>query len=355
MSQQQDNEVVAPISYASCTLQKHERNYGVTELEALGVVWAVKHFRPYLYGHKCLVITDHEALKSLLNTPHPSGKLARWGLAIQELDWVIQYRPGRKNQSADALSRMPTKPQECVAAKDREAVINSLASDDSLGTYQDSDMGLRVIKEYLKDGKLPSEDRVARELVLSRAQYELIDDVLYHVESDKTLRVIPPVNHRKALFDEAHSGLFGGHLRSAKIHGQLARHYWWPGDIVKWSRVCMVCATRQVGKPIHPFLSPIPVSGPFDRVGVDILQFPTSSKGNKYTIVFMDYLTKWPEVFPARNQNSLTITRLLAVVYLQWGLVGHVPHQLSELSVYILNKHVAYLSCSCYTRTHKSA
>ena len=84
-----------------------------------------------------LVITDHEALKSLLNTSHPSGKLAHWGLAIQELDLVIQ--------SADALSRMPTKPQECVAVKDREAVINSLASDDSLGTYQDGDMGLRVI------------------------------------------------------------------------------------------------------------------------------------------------------------------------------------------------------------------
>ena len=189
----------------------------MTELEALGVVWAVKHFRPYLYGHKCLVITDHEALKSLLNTPHPCGKLARWGLAIQELDLVIQYRPGKKNQSADALSRMPTKPQEFVAAKDREAVINSLASDDSLGTYQDSDMGLRVIKEYLKDGKLPSEDRVARELVLSREQYKLIDDVLYHVEPDKPLRVIPPVNHRKVLFDEVHSGLFGAHLRIAKI------------------------------------------------------------------------------------------------------------------------------------------
>ncbi len=75
--------------------EHHERNYGVTELEALGVVWAVKHFRPYLYGHKCEVFTNHEALKSLLNTPHPSGKLARWGLALQELELDFRYRPGR--------------------------------------------------------------------------------------------------------------------------------------------------------------------------------------------------------------------------------------------------------------------
>ena len=56
-----------PITYASQTLQPHERNYGSTELEALGVVWTVRHFRQYLYGHHCHVFTDfHEVLKSLL-------------------------------------------------------------------------------------------------------------------------------------------------------------------------------------------------------------------------------------------------------------------------------------------------
>ena len=67
-------------------------------------------FRVYLYGHVCDVCdvyTDHEALQTLLNTPHPSGKLACRGLALQELNLWIHYRPGRKNQNADALSRVP--------------------------------------------------------------------------------------------------------------------------------------------------------------------------------------------------------------------------------------------------------
>ena len=38
---------------------------------------------------------DHEALVSLMNNPHPLGKLARWGLALQELDLTIHYRPGK--------------------------------------------------------------------------------------------------------------------------------------------------------------------------------------------------------------------------------------------------------------------
>ena len=51
--------------------------------------------------HQCDVYTDYEALKSLLNTPQPSGKLAHWGVAIQELDYPL----GGKNQNEEALSR----------------------------------------------------------------------------------------------------------------------------------------------------------------------------------------------------------------------------------------------------------
>ena len=107
LAQNQPDGTVQPIAYGSRTSQQHEKKYGAAELEALGVVWAVKHFRHYLYGHHCHVFTDHEPLKSLLNTPHPSGKLARWGLALQEVDIVIYYRPGKSNVSADSLSRYP--------------------------------------------------------------------------------------------------------------------------------------------------------------------------------------------------------------------------------------------------------
>ena len=43
----------------------------------------------------------------VLNCKHPSAKLARWALIIQELDLEIHYRPGRQNSNADALSRNP--------------------------------------------------------------------------------------------------------------------------------------------------------------------------------------------------------------------------------------------------------
>jgi len=66
---------IAPIAYASWTLQQHESRHEISELEALAVVLATKHFRTYLYGCLCDMFTDHK--QALLNTPHPSDKLAR--------------------------------------------------------------------------------------------------------------------------------------------------------------------------------------------------------------------------------------------------------------------------------------
>ena len=133
-----------------------------------------------------------------------------------------------------------------------------------------------------------------------RGSYALVDDILYHMEPDKTVCVIPPATNREELFLEVHRGPFGGHLSNAKMHGQLSRHYWWPGmrkDIAHWTIGCLTCATRNVGWPVKPLLTPIPVGGPFDWVGLHVLQLPLLREGNQYAVVFMDYLTKWPEVF----------------------------------------------------------
>ena len=88
------------------------------------------------------------------------------------------------------------------------------------------------------------EETVDRELVFGASLFILVDGVFYYVEGDKMLRLIPPATDWHQLFLEAHEGPFAGHLREAKIFGQLARHYWWRGmsrDIEQWCQACLTC------------------------------------------------------------------------------------------------------------------
>ena len=95
--QQQEDGKLHPVAYASRALNPAEKNYAITELETLVVVWAVTHFHSYLYGHKVTIYTDHSAVKAVLETPNPTGKHARWwtriyGLGLKKLN--ISLSPG---------------------------------------------------------------------------------------------------------------------------------------------------------------------------------------------------------------------------------------------------------------------
>ena len=101
LSQRDDKGRLHPVAYASRSLHKHKLNYPITELETLGLVWAVKYFRAYLLGHHCVVFTDHSACTSLLHGTHLSAKLARWAMIIQEMNLDIRHCSGKSNCAAN--------------------------------------------------------------------------------------------------------------------------------------------------------------------------------------------------------------------------------------------------------------
>ena len=93
------------VAYASRLLKGAEKNYSITEKECLGVIWSVKYFRIYLVGKLFYIISDHKSLLWLLNLKDPEGRLGRWQLLIQNLDWTLIYKEGRLHSNVDVLSR----------------------------------------------------------------------------------------------------------------------------------------------------------------------------------------------------------------------------------------------------------
>nr|GEV84629.1 putative reverse transcriptase domain-containing protein [Tanacetum cinerariifolium] len=93
------------ITYASRQLKPHEENYTTHDLELGAVVFALKIWRHYLYGIKCIVFTDHKSLQDVLNQKELNMRQRRWLELLTDYDYEIRYHPGKVNVIADALSR----------------------------------------------------------------------------------------------------------------------------------------------------------------------------------------------------------------------------------------------------------
>lgn len=95
-----------PIAFASKQLNPAETRYSAIERELLGIVWAVEYFRPYLYGRKFLILTDHKPLVWTDKLKETSARISRWKERLAPYNWEIQHKKGVENVVADWLSRI---------------------------------------------------------------------------------------------------------------------------------------------------------------------------------------------------------------------------------------------------------
>lgn len=113
LSQDQDGQRKV-IAYASRRLrpsEKSPRNYSSMKLELLALKLAVtEKFRTYLLGSKFEVFTDNNPLKYLQTTAKLGALEQRWAAQLALFDFTINYRSGRSNANANALSRQPHGP-----------------------------------------------------------------------------------------------------------------------------------------------------------------------------------------------------------------------------------------------------
>lgn len=98
------------IAYASHALTKAERKWSTYDRELWAIVWAVRHFRHYLYKQPFVIVTDHKPLLGLRKIPIDSdrtGRRARWALELDPFEWTVIHKDGHRHLNADALSRRP--------------------------------------------------------------------------------------------------------------------------------------------------------------------------------------------------------------------------------------------------------
>ncbi len=264
-----------PIAYESKKLTDVEGNYPTHELEMYAIVHCLKVFRCYLEGRTFVVRTDHASLKFVKRQKNLSRRMTRWLEYTQQFTFEIEYKDGRENVVADALSRLQ---------------INMLEKTD----------WPKLIPEYLETGRFEEavDEDMKNEVKKYKNAFKVENDVVYYIgDLDRKVPFIPSSMRMDTVY-KLHAGL--GHYGQKGTLDLVKSRAWWPGmdaDIRKWVSSCIICKKFESGKQRRSSeMMPLDYNiAPFSRWGLDFIgPLPMSKNGNRWIIVAVDYVTRWP-------------------------------------------------------------
>lgn len=296
------------ICYLSRSLTKQERLYTTTEREMLALVWAIQKLRPYIEGVPFTVITDHHALKWLLNLKDPTGRLGRWSIKLQQYDFEIEHRRGRDMDLPDMLSR--TVP-----------VLDSIEL--QLEGKQTRDKWYEQMKARIEQKPLNYLNWRSQDEKI----YKYVKQDYPELSSEDSWKLVVPKDGRVNLIKAAHDPPTSGHMGVYKTYSRLAEKYYWPKmrqDVASYIRHCHKCAaykTDPQGKQDQLVSHPKP-SRPWEMISTDLMgPLPRSTKGNSFILVVTDYFSKFSMIFPLRKATTSAIIKYIEEsVFLVFGV-----------------------------------
>lgn len=279
-----------PIAYASRTLNKAETRYSVVERELLGIVWATKYFRPYLYGRCFTICTDHKPLTWIFNVKDPSSRLMRWRLKLEEYDYKVIYKKGSLNGNADFLSRIHAATRQETKTEER-AVTEGHAQADTMAT-QDAQVKCEADVKEMNAG-------------------------ITEPDEEEKLEILR----------EFHDSPMGGHQGMNRTHDRIKRYYSWNGmkkDIEDYIRRCESCQKNKItqNKTKMPLMITTTPEVVFEKCSLDVVgPLPTSMNNMKYLLTFQDELSKFTLAIPIEQQDAPTIAKAFVEnVVLKYGI-----------------------------------
>ncbi|GMF24894.1 unnamed protein product [Phytophthora fragariaefolia] len=219
------------VSFQSRQLKAAEKNYPVQGKELLAMEYALVKFRVHLLGQKPFEIyTDHASLRTATSSPHLSQRMARWLSFFAEYNLTVEYKLGKHNVLADALSWRPD--YELAHLAFLQSPLYELIR----GAYADDDDLAGLVEALIVLNK--TVELTARQR--SRLhRYSLVEGLLYYqVDGGDEPRIVVPNDEdlRHRVLYEAHDTPLSGHLGREKTYTSVARNFWWP-HMYKWAFV----------------------------------------------------------------------------------------------------------------------
>lgn len=313
-----------PVEYASRLLTSAERNYSTTEREALAVVWALNKFRAYIDGSPVTLVTDHQALKWLMNLKSPTGRLARWALQLQAYNLDINYQPGKLNTVADALSRPPCCEDSSACALSAVEIDMPTRSSKEIREEQIKDNKIKKIIDALEEAN-GNEEAV----YWSNKGYLMNNGMLYRLHPDTEVddaQLVVPCHEWQNVLGAYHDDPLAGHYGAERTFKKIANRYYWSGMrryIASYVRNCLECQRYKPSnqKPAG-LLQTTSMSQRFEVVSFDLFgPLPSTEDGKTWILIVEDVASRWVELFAlsSATAENCAVT-LINEVFLRYGV-----------------------------------
>ncbi|GJT58189.1 reverse transcriptase domain-containing protein [Tanacetum coccineum] len=251
-------------------MNEAESHYTTTEKEMLAVVYAFEKFRSYLILNKSIVYTDHSALKYLFAKKDSKARLLRWVLLLQESTFKVNDpKKDPENLAADHLSRLEN----------------------------------------------PYENVLDPKEVNEKFPLETLNMVTFHGDSSQ---------EAVDILTACHNGLTEGHhganLTAKKV---FDASFFWPTiykDAYELVKNCDSCQHQgKISQRDEMPQNSIQVCEIFDVWGIDFMGPFPSSRGNKYILVAVNYLSKWVEAKALPTNDARVVCKFLKSLFARFG------------------------------------
>ncbi|GJX92642.1 reverse transcriptase domain-containing protein [Tanacetum coccineum] len=322
---QRKNKHFQPIHYASKTMNEAQTHYTTTEKELLAVVYAFEKFRSYLVMSKSIVYTDHSAIKYLFAKKDAKARLMRWILLLQEFDIEIRDKKGAENLAADHLSRLENPHQDKLENKE----INEAFPLETLGSVALQDQSTPWFADFANyhAGKFVIKGMTSQQknkFFKDVKHYFWDDPFLFKICADQVIRRCVSGQEALDILKACHSGPTGGHYGANYTARKVFDSgFYWPTiykDAHDFVTRCDIC--QRQGKITQRDEMPqnsIQVCEIFDIWGIDFMGPFPSSRGNKYILVAVDYLSKWVEAKALPTNDARVVCKFLKTLFSRFG------------------------------------
>nr|GEV08883.1 reverse transcriptase domain-containing protein [Tanacetum cinerariifolium] len=289
-----------PIHYASKTMTEAESNYTTTEKEMLAVVYAFEKF-------------------------HAKARLLRWILLLQEFNFKVVDTKRAENYAADHLSRLENPYENVFDPKQINEffpleTISKLAHHDQSTPWFADFANYHAGKFIIKGMSTQQKNKFFKDV----KHYFWDDPYLFKTCVDQVIRWCVAGQEAVDILTACQSGPIGGHYGANYTAKKVFDSgFYWPTiykDAFELVKNCDSCQRQgKISQKDEMPQNTIQVCEIFDLWGIDFMGPFPNSKGNKYILVAVDYLSKWVEAKALPTNDTRVVVKFLKYLFSWFG------------------------------------